>query len=99
MTATLTPTPKRATPQRATAPRNPATRIGRIPTRSLTDIEERQRLVRAIAADPIKLQWLREHDAALLRREADRLARAGHYAMAAQLAARADLAATGTLED
>lgn len=47
---------------------------GRVPTANATAAEQRRALVRYIAADPLRIQWLREHVAAHLDRAADSLA-------------------------
>jgi hypothetical protein len=49
--------------------------------RSLTveEIETRRSLVRVIAADPVKQQWLRDYGAALLRAASDELVVHAHH--------------------
>jgi hypothetical protein len=73
--------------ERPSAHAPPRRRAVRSP--SPTEAAERAHIVRVVAAQPAYMGWLRDTVAAVIDREARRLADNGHHALATVLAERA----------
>jgi len=58
-------------------------------------VEQRRRLVRFLAADPVNTRWLAEHNADLLERVARHVALAGYKEAGSKVRAIADAHRTG----